>query len=255
MTIEKLSEFARDGSKEKTGLDLDIGFVANRKPARQWFNWLFNTLTLKINEIIDADFVQKTSIVDNLTTDEATKPISAKQAKILQDNKLDANKRGEASGVASLDANKKVPVTELPSASVENAGISRLVNDLTTGGTDKAITAEQVKLFFAMFDGGGLGRFKIPNPSEPNKPYLIQMGSVIVPSVAAGVAVTFPVAFPNACLYANAGDEHGATTMLDVTGTYNTTKTGTMVVLASQPLSGGAWSYPTAPVKWIAIGN
>ena len=89
MPIEKLTEFAKTGQKNTDQLDLEVGFIVNRKPARQWFNWLFNTLTTKINEIIDADFMPKSDVIDNLTTNDATKPVSAKQAKLLQDNKLD----------------------------------------------------------------------------------------------------------------------------------------------------------------------
>ena len=89
MAIEKLTEFAKTGQKNTDDLDLETGFIVNRKPARQWFNWLFSTLTTKINEIIDADFMPKSDVVDNLTTNDTTKPVSAKQAKLLQDNKLD----------------------------------------------------------------------------------------------------------------------------------------------------------------------
>jgi len=89
MAIEKLIEFAKDGQKNTDDLNLTDGFPVSKKPARQWFNWLFNSLTSKVNEIIDADFVPKADIVDNLTTDDAKKPVSAKQAKNLQDNKLD----------------------------------------------------------------------------------------------------------------------------------------------------------------------
>jgi hypothetical protein len=88
MTIEKLTEFAKTGQKNTDDLDLETGFIVNRKPARQWFNWLFSTLTTKINEIIDADFMPKSDVVDNLTTNNAAKPVSAKQAKVLQDTKL-----------------------------------------------------------------------------------------------------------------------------------------------------------------------
>ena len=85
MAIEKLLEFAKDGQKNTDDLNLTDGFPVSKKPARQWFNWLFNSLTSKVNEIIDAEFIPKAEIVDNLTTNDATKPVSAKQAKILQD--------------------------------------------------------------------------------------------------------------------------------------------------------------------------
>ena len=53
MPIEKLIEFATTGAKNTTGLDLEEGFPSNVKPARQWVNWLFNSLSVKINELID----------------------------------------------------------------------------------------------------------------------------------------------------------------------------------------------------------
>lgn len=91
MAIEKLTEFAKTGQKDTDQLDIEVGFIVNKKPARQWFNWLFNTLTLKINEIIDADYIPKVDLVDNLTTDDSAKPVSAKQAKILQETKFKSN--------------------------------------------------------------------------------------------------------------------------------------------------------------------
>lgn len=87
MAIEKLDEFAKDGQKNTDGLTLTDGFPVLVKPARQWFNYLFNAIAVKINQIIDAK-IDYDSIVDNLTTNDATKPISAKQGKALQDNKL-----------------------------------------------------------------------------------------------------------------------------------------------------------------------
>lgn len=93
MAINKLPEFAKDGQKNTDDLNLTDGFHVSKKPARQWFNWLFNSLTSKVNEIIDADFVPKADIVDNLTTDDAKKPLSAKQGKLLSEVKIN---RGEA---------------------------------------------------------------------------------------------------------------------------------------------------------------
>ena len=47
-------------------------------------------------------------------------------------------KLGVANGIATLDANGKVPTSQLPSTVT-------IVNDLTTGGTDKALSAEMGK--------------------------------------------------------------------------------------------------------------
>lgn len=56
MSIEKIIEFAGtapESDKNTTDLDLSRGFPSRLHPARQWFNYLFNTVTKKINEIID----------------------------------------------------------------------------------------------------------------------------------------------------------------------------------------------------------
>ncbi|MDC4667711.1 hypothetical protein OHV74_18955 [Acinetobacter baumannii] len=51
--MDKLEEFSLNGPKNIDELTLLDGFPSNKKPARQWFNWLFNSLTKKINEIIE----------------------------------------------------------------------------------------------------------------------------------------------------------------------------------------------------------
>ncbi len=160
MTIDKLSEFASDGQKDVDDLVLTDGFPVTRKPARQWFNWLFNTLTSKINEIIDADFMPKSDVVDNLTTNDATKPVSAKQAKLLQDNKLDKTANAVSAtkfqtartinGVA-FDGTANI---NLPTASTSTSGTVQLNNTLTSTSTTQALTAAQGK---ALQDGK-LGR-------------------------------------------------------------------------------------------------
>ena len=85
MAINKLPEFAKDGQKNTDDLVLTDGFPVLKKPARQWFNWLFNSLTSKVNEIIDAEFIPKAEIVDNLTTNDANKVASAGTVKELND--------------------------------------------------------------------------------------------------------------------------------------------------------------------------
>lgn len=53
MTIEKLEEFASNGDKHLTGLDVATGFPRADKPERPWFNKLFGDITGKINEVVD----------------------------------------------------------------------------------------------------------------------------------------------------------------------------------------------------------
>ena len=85
-------------------------------------------------------------IVDNLTTNDSAKALSAAQGRVLQDNKLEENKVGAANGVASLDANKKVPVVQLPNASTTAIGAVQLNNTLTSVSTAQAATAAQAKV-------------------------------------------------------------------------------------------------------------
>ena len=85
-------------------------------------------------------------IVDNLTTNDSAKALSAAQGKALQDNKLESNKVGAANGVASLEANTKVPIAQLPNASTTAIGAVQLNNTLTSVSTAQAATAAQAKV-------------------------------------------------------------------------------------------------------------
>ncbi len=69
MVIEKLPEFAKNGQKNTEQLNLEDGFQVNLKPARQWFNFLFNKLSLSINQIIDEKVNVKQSFLDAYGSD------------------------------------------------------------------------------------------------------------------------------------------------------------------------------------------
>lgn len=104
MPIEKLPEFAKGGQKNTDDLTLLDGFPVGKKPARQWFNYLFNMLSLKINEIIDLNPVARSEIVDNLTTNDAARVLSAAQGKVLNEKMTN------------------IPVYSLPTASTTTKG-------------------------------------------------------------------------------------------------------------------------------------
>lgn len=75
MPISKIKEFAKNGQKSTEGIILENGFPIEEKPARQWFNYLFNSSARKTNEIIDVVDLN-TNNISTLTTN-------------LEDTKLD----------------------------------------------------------------------------------------------------------------------------------------------------------------------
>jgi hypothetical protein len=66
------------------------GIVLNPTSKRQLYDLLTTQADLEaLADAIETNFIRKSQIIDNLTTNDATKPVSAAQAKNLQDNKLD----------------------------------------------------------------------------------------------------------------------------------------------------------------------
>jgi hypothetical protein len=66
------------------------GIVLNPTSKRQLYDLLTTQADLEaLADAIETNFIRKSQIIDNLTTNDATKPVSAAQAKNLQDNKLE----------------------------------------------------------------------------------------------------------------------------------------------------------------------
>jgi hypothetical protein len=202
--------------------EIALKLVINIQNADVIALYLDDSLIYATREWVDTNYLRRNELVDDLTTDDATKPLSAKQGKKLQDEKF---------------------------------AIADLVNDLITGGINKALTAEQGKILFAMFTGS-TSYFKIPNPTQPSKPWIIQMGSVSS-SGSSNTVATFPLAFPNQCLYVYPiGRSPQAQRVVTVTLNFYDLTTATMNVFFSVvgQLSGQA-AAGQATVNYIAIGN
>ena len=133
-------------------------------------------------------------IVDNLTTNDSAKALSAAQGKALQDNKLEANKVGAANGVASLDAGTKVPASQLPNASTTNVGVSRFANTTEVANKSNSNVAINPKNVVDMFSGN---RFQDGYEILPS-------GLILQWGYSSGVdelrTVVFPTPFTSGCL-------------------------------------------------------
>jgi phage-related tail fiber protein len=116
------------------------------------------------------NFINRGEIADNLTTDDATKVASAKQVKILNDDKANKTTTLTAgnglSGGGTLEANRTLTLGtpskitgsttnsvtatshthEIDNASISVAGVVKLNNTLTSTSTSEAATANTVKL-------------------------------------------------------------------------------------------------------------
>ena len=153
-----------------------------------------NNISLIVDENINTatqawvkeNYIERSNIVDNLTTEDANKPVSAKQAKKLQDDKLDKTENavsatklkatriisfsGGATGSFNFDgsgnssciltlansgvvastygSSLKIPVLTVNAKGLIT-GVSEqqipIVDDLTTGGSAKLLSAEQGK--------------------------------------------------------------------------------------------------------------
>ena len=85
----------------------------------------------------DENYVPRDEIIDNLTTDDALKPVSAKQAKKLQDNKLD--KTANAASATKLATARSIGGVNFDgTANINLPGVNTAGNQNTTGNAASA---------------------------------------------------------------------------------------------------------------------
>ena len=148
---------------------------------------------------IDENYIKRSEIVDNLTTDDATKVASARTVKELQDKKLEA--------------------ADLKDATTEEKGVVQLNNTLTSTSTSQALTASQGKALNDRFINDFLN-LKSENGYQKLPSGLIIQWGRFTPTMATTVGspqyVSYPIAFPNKLLFAVPSTNGGATSGIEV---------------------------------------
>ena len=143
---------------------------------------------------IDENYIKRSDIVDNLTTNDATKVASARTVKELQDKKLEA--------------------ADLKDATTEEKGVVQLNNTLTSTSTSQALTASQGKALNDRFINDFLN-LKSENGYQKLPSGLIIQWGRFTPTMATTVGspqyVSYPIAFPNKLLFAVPSTNGGAT--------------------------------------------
>lgn len=137
---------------------------------------------------IDENFVKRSEIIDNLTTNDATKPVSAKQAKVLQDNKLDKS--------------------DLEDASTTQKGVVQLNNTLTSTSTTEALTAAQGKILGGSLDILNYCPIAYPK-STPPEGYLAMMGQTISQATYPKLFALYGANLPDMRAYSIRGLDNG----------------------------------------------
>lgn len=112
---------------------------------------------------IDENYIKRSEIVDNLTTDDATKVASARTVKELQDKKLEK--------------------TDLEDATTEQKGVVQLNNTLTSTSTTEAATAAQVKILNDQAFGVGQSPLDVTASRTSGATYTNTTGRTIFVSV------------------------------------------------------------------------
>ena len=175
---------------------------------------------------IENNFIRKNQIIDNLTTNDATKPVSAKQAKILQDNKLEKD--------------------DLKDASTDQKGIVQLNNTLTSTSTSQALTASQGKALNDRFINDFLN-LKSENGYQKLPSGLIIQWGRFTPTMATTVGspqyVSYPIAFPNKLLFAVPSTNGGATSGTEIAHIDTSLSTKTQLGIYTNYNNSDCWYF------------
>lgn len=104
---------------------------------------------------VEENFIKRSEIVDNLTTNDVTKPVSAKQAKLLQDNKL--GKTENAATATKLATARTIGGVSFDgTANINLPGVNAAGNQNTSGNAATATDCSRSVIAGDGLNGGGL---------------------------------------------------------------------------------------------------
>ena len=88
--------------------EIALKLVINIQNADVIALYLDDSLIYATREWVDTNYIRRNELVDNLTTSDASKPLSAKQGKVLQDNKLDKTANAVSAEKLRLSGDKHI---------------------------------------------------------------------------------------------------------------------------------------------------
>lgn len=255
MAIQNLPEFAKNGQKNTDGLVLLDGFPVNKKPARQWMNFLFNQLTVAINAV-NAEKLDATSNAVSASkwqTARTTSFSGAATGSFSTDGSKDSScvltlaNSGVTAGtfgsntesaVLTIDAKGLVKVAKnqtIRSASTTQTGIVQLVDALNDTSETKALTAAQGKILNDRLNNAGVFT---KAPTFTGTDLLVDVPDVCQTFTLSGTYTNAPPVFGNGSI----------TGMIDVKKRWF--EAGVQKILTIRHLSGQIWENVKNGETW-----
>lgn len=134
------------------------GISLNPESKRQLYDLLSTQTDLEaLATEIENNFIRKNQIIDNLTTNDATKPVSAKQAKKLQDEKFDKSALNNT--LTSTSTTQAVTAAQAKVLNDQAFGVGQTWQNVTSSRlnntTYQNTTSRLIFISITLRDGGG----------------------------------------------------------------------------------------------------
>ncbi|CEI51549.1 Phage tail fiber protein [Acinetobacter bereziniae] len=115
--------------------EINLKLIINVQNAEVIALYLDDSLIYATREWVNTNYIRRNEIVDNLTTDDSKKPLSAKQGKTLQDNKLDKN----ANAVSATKLKDSRKINSVDFDGTKDISITAPMRELTATHPDNAL--------------------------------------------------------------------------------------------------------------------